>query len=109
MAERVQPPAYWVYDEDDGEEGVIVSEPTRSTRDGPTGDWNYPYKPKVGERVLVVVNRDSDLELTIEVIDNPDVGQFYIYDQCVRPAVVPVPEDVDLTKPEDIEKWLEDA
>ena len=106
MAERIVPEPYWHYDEN--EEAVIVTQPTRAPNMGPTPFWEYDYTPKVGEKVIVVSNKDSDWELTVDMLDS-DHGPFYIWHGCVQPVTIPIPEDVDLTKPEDIEKWLEDA
>lgn len=110
MAERITPPPYWWYDAGiDGEEAVIIKVPERGTRDGGTGGWSYGYTPKVGDKVRVIANRDNDHEVSIEFPEHPEYGEMFIYEQCIEPVNIPIPEDVDLSKPEDIEKWLEDA
>jgi hypothetical protein len=109
MAKRITPRPYWEYDE--MEEGVIVAAPIRGSRTGPTDEWSYDHTPKIGEHVHVINNKDGDGELTIELALDTDgqYGSFYIWHECVRPVSIPIPEDIDLTKPTDIEKWLEDA
>lgn len=110
MAELINSRSYWHYD--DMEEGVIVKKPVRGIgRTDETREWDYggpAASLKVGDRVIVLNNRDSDHELSIEVPG--DDGTYYIWDGCVEPAVKPIPDNVDLKNPTDIEKFLkEDA
>ena len=113
MAKLIQARAYWQYD-DDGEDAVIIRTPQRGNRDdddavdSPHLSWGYEWKPKVGDIVRVTSSRDSDNELVIEPTDGNE-GSFYIWDACIEPVnkpAPPIPDDVDLTNPNDIEQFL---